>query len=198
MEFNLTKFKYTKTWFLQSELKNELHNFLNTSNQINILEIGCFEGLSSVFLAENFLNHNNSKLICVEPFFDVKDNEPNKFLSNNTEKIFNYNINICNNSNKIKLFKTTSDIFFEKYNELIPDIKYDFIYIDGCHEQEFITRDMTNAFSVLKSNGIMWMDDYGGGPKNALCCIPMNKFIDKYNDKIQIIHKGYQLGIRKL
>jgi predicted O-methyltransferase YrrM len=198
MVFELNKFKYTKKWFLQSELKKYIHKYLNNKNELTILEIGCYEGLSSVFLAEQFLNNTNSRLICVEPFLNIENNDHIQHLSNNTESSFDYNINICNNSDKIKVFKITSDNFFENYNSLMINTKYDFIYIDGCHEQDFITRDMENSFKVLKNNGIMWMDDYGGGPKNALCCIPMNNFINKYKNEIEIIHKGYQLGIRKL
>lgn len=198
MSLDINKFKFTKKWFLQSELKQKLIKYLNPNKELNILEIGCFEGMSSVFLAENFLNNDNSQLNCVEPFLNIINNDHNKFLSNDTEKIFNYNTNICNNNNKIKLFNMTSDIFFKNYNSLLSDTKYDFIYIDGCHEQEFIRRDMENSFKYLKKNGIMWMDDYEGGPKNAKCCIPMNNFIEKYKKDIEIIHKGYQLGIRKL
>lgn len=43
-------YKYTKTWFFHCELKCYLINFLDKSKENRILEIGCYEGLSSVFL----------------------------------------------------------------------------------------------------------------------------------------------------
>ena len=56
---------------------------------------------------------------------------------------------------------------------------------------------MENSFNVLKKNGIMWMDDYGGGDgiqiKNT-----MNNFLRKYGGQYKIIHIGYQLAIQKL
>ena len=47
-------YKYTKTWFTHSDLRYNLINFLDKSNENNILEIGCYEGLTSVFFADNF------------------------------------------------------------------------------------------------------------------------------------------------
>ncbi len=55
---------------------------------------------------------------------------------------------------------------------------------------------MENSFNILEKNGIMWMDDYGGGDgiqiKNT-----MDAFLKKYTEKYEIIHIGYQLAIRK-
>ena len=55
---------------------------------------------------------------------------------------------------------------------------------------------MENSFNILEKNGIMWMDDYGGGDgiqiKNA-----MNAFLEKYIGQYDVIHNGYQLAITK-
>jgi len=53
---------------------------------------------------------------------------------------------------------------------------------------------MENAFKILEKNGIMWMDDYGGGDgiKNT-----MNMFLEKYCGQYELIHRGYQLAIKK-
>lgn len=46
----MNNYKYSRVWFLDSEIKSKLLNFIDNSKENNILEIGCFEGLSSVFL----------------------------------------------------------------------------------------------------------------------------------------------------
>jgi predicted O-methyltransferase YrrM len=187
----MNKYKYSQTWFLGSELKDRLFQFLDKSKENKILEIGCFEGLSSVFFADNFLDNPKSTLTCVDPFLTVNNNDHKQFLHNNEEMNFDFNISICKNSDRITINKTTSDIFFKNNNQT-----YNFIYIDGCHEIDFIKRDMENSFNVLEKNGIMWMDDYGGGDgiqiKNT-----MNAFLEKYIDKYELIHIGYQLAIKK-
>ena len=183
--------KYSQIWFLDSEIKNILENFLNKSNENKILEIGCFEGLSSVFFADNFIDNQTSNLTCVDPFLNISNNDHYNFLQNNEENNFDYNISICKNSDKITIHKITSDIFFNNNNKT-----FNFIYIDGCHEPDFIKRDMENSFNCLEKNGIMWMDDYAGGDgiqiRNTI-----NEFIEKYKDKCEIIHCGYQLAIKK-
>jgi predicted O-methyltransferase YrrM len=187
----MNNYKYSQNWFLDSEIKNRLLQFLDKSKENNILEIGCFEGLSSVFFADNFLDNSKSTLTCVDPFLNVDNNDHKQFLMNNEEMNFDYNISICKNSDKITIHKITSDIFFENNSKT-----YNFIYIDGCHEPDFIKRDMENSFNILEKNGIMWMDDYGGGDgiqiKNT-----MDTFLQKYNGQYELIHKGYQLAIKK-
>jgi predicted O-methyltransferase YrrM len=185
-------YKYSQRWFLGSEIQNSLINFLDKSKENKILEIGCFEGLSSVFFADNFLDNPNSTLTCVDPFLNIDNNDHRIFLQNNEEMNFDYNISICKNADKITIHKITSDIFFENNTQ-----EYNFIYIDGCHEPEFIKRDMENSFNFLEKNGIMWMDDYGGGDgikiKNT-----MNIFLQKYSGQYKLIHQGYQLAIKKV
>jgi predicted O-methyltransferase YrrM len=187
----MNNYKYSQSWFLNSEIKDLLLNFIDKSTKNTVLEIGCFEGLSSVFFADNLLDNQNSTLTCVDPFLSINNNDHKDLLLNNEELNFDYNISVCKNSEKILVKKITSDIFF-----LNNDKKYNFIYIDGCHESDFIMRDMENSFNVLENNGIMWMDDYSGGDgiriKNT-----MNNFLEKYKGQYYIIHKGYQLAIKK-
>jgi predicted O-methyltransferase YrrM len=192
MSGSLLNYKYSQTWFHYSEIRNACAKFLDTSKKNNILEIGCFEGLSSVFFADNFLDNPNSSLTCVDPFLSIDNNDHRQFLQNNEEMNFDFNISVCKHADRITVHKITSDMFFKHNNQ-----RYNFIYIDGCHEPDFIKRDMENSFNILEINGIMWMDDYGGGDgiqiKNA-----MNQFLEKYHGQYTLIHMGYQLAIKKL
>jgi len=187
-----SNYRYTRTWFLTSEIKKLLLKFMDNTKINTILEIGCFEGLSSVFFADNLLDNDNSTLTCVDPFLGISNNDHVGYLSNNEELNFDHNIKICKNSNKIEIKKITSDEFFLNNTK-----KFNFIYIDGCHEVDFIKRDMENSFNVLEKNGIMWMDDYKGGDginiKNT-----MNNFLEKHKGSYDIIHIGYQLAIKKI
>jgi predicted O-methyltransferase YrrM len=188
----MNNYKYSQSWFFGSEINNKLLDFLDKSKENNMLEIGSFEGLSSVFFADNFLDAKTSSLTCVDPFLNITNNDHSNFLQNNEEKNFDYNISKCKNSDKVIVYKITSDKFFETNKKT-----YNFIYIDGCHTPDYIKRDMENSFDVLEKNGIMWMDDYRGGDgiqiKNT-----MDDFLKKYIGKYDLIHSGYQLAIKKL
>jgi predicted O-methyltransferase YrrM len=187
----MNNYKYSQSWFLGSEIQNKLFNFLDKKKENKILEIGCFEGLSSVFFADNFIDNPKSTLTCVDPFLTIDNNDHCRYLQNNEEMNFDFNISNCKNLDKITIHKITSDNFFENNNQT-----YNFIYIDGCHIPDFIKRDMENSFNILEKNGIMWMDDYCGGDgiqiKNT-----MNKCLEKYNGQYELIHSGYQLAIKK-
>ena len=187
----MNNYKYTQNWFLNSEIKHNLVNYLDKSKENKILEIGCFEGLSSVFFADNYLNNPISSLTCVDPFLAINNNDHSQFLQNNEELNFDFNISKCKNSDKITIHKITSDQFFENNNKT-----YNFIYIDGCHEIDFIKRDMENSFNCLEKNGIMWMDDYGGGDGIQIRNT-MNTFLENYKGQYKLIHIGYQLAIKK-
>ena len=53
----MEKYRYSKEWFLVSEIREKLLNCIDEYEKNTILEIGCFEGLSSVFFADNLLDH---------------------------------------------------------------------------------------------------------------------------------------------
>ena len=53
----MNNYKYSQTWFIGSDINLLLSNFLNKSQDNKILEIGCFEGLSSTFFADNFIDN---------------------------------------------------------------------------------------------------------------------------------------------
>ena len=184
-------YKYTQTWFTHSEIKYHLINLLDKSKKNNILEIGCYEGLSSVFFADNFIDNPHSSLTCVDPFLTIDNNDHSYLLQNNEELNFDYNISNCKNKDKITIYKTTSDNFFENNNKT-----YNFIYIDGCHEPDFIQRDMENSFKFLEKDGIMWMDDYRGGD-GVIIKNKMDNFLEKYIGQYVVIHNGYQIAIKK-
>ena len=85
-------YKYTQSWFLNCELRHNIEKFCDKSAKNRILEIGCFEGLSSVFFADTFIDDPNSSLICVDPFLTISTNDHSKYLLNNEELNFDFNI----------------------------------------------------------------------------------------------------------
>lgn len=189
----MENYKYSQKWFFGSEIIHKLLDFVDSSKINKILEIGCFEGISSVFFADNLLNNIESKLICVDPFLTINNNDHQIFFNNPVEQNFDYNIAHSKNSSKITVNKIISDKFFEKNIDM-----FNFIYIDGCHQLDYIERDMKNSFAALENNGIMWMDDYRGGNGDGTIKQTMDKVLESLSGRYEVIHIGYQLAIRKL
>ena len=90
-----------------------LFQFLDKSTENKILEIGCFEGLSSVFFADNFIDNPNSSLTCVDPFLTINNHDHKIYLQNNEEGNFDFNISNCKNSDRITIHKIISDLFLK-------------------------------------------------------------------------------------
>jgi len=100
---------YSQFWFIDSELLE----LLDTSKEYHILVVGCFEGLSSVFFADHFLEHPNSTLTCIDPHNDY----------------FDLNIHLCRNRDKITIVSC------------IGDKTFNFIYADTEVDKELLEKD---------------------------------------------------------
>lgn len=159
----------------------------DTPSPCNILEIGSLQGNSAIYWLNNF----NCQLWCVEPFGRTKS-VPDK-------ELFLENICKTGKKDKVNLIELKSDDFFSSK----PDIPLlDIIYVDGSHEADFVARDCINAYQYCKIGGIIIMDDYKMprvfaddkiGPKPSI-----DSFLEKYDDKIEVLHIGYQVIVKKL
>lgn len=123
------------------------HSVINDKAFKNILEIGSFEGNSSMFFARNL---RNTKIFCVDSWIGTEEYKDLSFKS--LEKNFDENIKEYSNIYK---FKCTSDEFF-KNNK----ISFDLIYIDGYHKAEQVIKDFKNSWQFLNKEGIVIFDDY--------------------------------------
>jgi predicted O-methyltransferase YrrM len=184
--------EFTKSWFYDTECKELMSSFrlLDTNRALNVLEIGCYEGLSTCSFASNLLKHENSRLYAVDPF----TTDPLLEMSSDIYERFKKNISLSDNSEKILFFRETSDDFFE---HLPVDTTFDFIYIDGAHTVENITRDLNNSFPRLNPGGVMFIDDYMGGHPTYPYKDCIDGFLQKNVSLYKLVHRGYRVGIQK-
>lgn len=202
MQFN-NKYKFSVDWFSYNiPIWTQALSHLKNKPNLNFLEIGSFQGRSSVWLLENILTDKTSKITCIDTFEGS--------IEHNIEPQFQlllpslYDTFIHNTSyfpNQVFPIKGKSQMILKKLEENF----YDFIYIDGDHHASSVLEDAVLSFSLLKKNGIMIFDDYTWGeefinnrinlhvPKSAI-----NVFLQIYADKIKIIHVDNQVIIEKL
>jgi len=185
------KGRYTQDWFSYNikYLSRILFKYNLQNKKLNILELGSFEGLSTVFFLTT-LRHSN--VYCVDPFIDFEENKDKDF-----NKIFeNFKYNTREFQNRIRLSKSTSDYFFENTN----DEKFDLIYIDGNHRAENVFKDAKNSFKLLKDGGYIIFDDFLWDYYDKINLNPIGgikKFLFENFFNIKIISIGYQLIIQK-
>lgn len=180
--------KITEDYF--SSHAFNFNEILKTQNKnFQYLEIGSFEGNSTIFIAKNF---PLSKISCVDTW--IKTEEYDKDISfTNIEKNFDNNIEEFNN---IEKFKMSSDEFFVSNSK-----KFDIIYVDGYHYGPQVYKDVYNSWKILNNNGYLFCDDYIwniGEDINLTPCFAINKFLSEINN--YKIHKvsNSQIFIKKI
>lgn len=183
--------RYTQDWFSYNikYISRILFKYQLQNKKLNILELGSYEGLSTVFFL-TMLKHSN--IYCVDPFVDFEENKDKDF-----NKVYeNFKYNTQKFENRIRLSKCTSDNFFEKgINE-----KFDLIYIDGNHRSDSVYKDSINSFNVLNKGGLMIFDDFLWDYYDEINLNPIGgvkKFLSENFFKVKIVSIGYQIIIQK-
>ena len=147
------------------------------------LEIGCFEGRSTIWYAQNILTGNGATLTCVDPF------------SPRLHHFFDHNIDVTGVKDRIvKLTGYSEDVL----RTLPTEKKFDFIYVDGGHMPWNTLTDIVFAWDLLKVGGVLIIDDYtyksdtGENPKPAC-----DAFLEIYKPLIADVLIGTQVIVRK-
>jgi predicted O-methyltransferase YrrM len=161
---------------------------------LNLLEVGSQEGRSAIWFLENILTHETSSITCIDLFFS---------------EIF-YN-NISKFAKKVRLLRGDSSFLLR--HEFFLNPVYDIIYIDGGHHASEVLSDAILSFTSLRIGGVLIFDDYLWKQtyeyvdrtlelseeriRRLEPKIAIDSFIDVYSDNFDIVHKGYQVIIRK-
>lgn len=142
-----------------------------------VIEIGVFEGRSTVWLLENILTHPEARIICL----DVVAQPP-----------FWSNVEACGGKEKTQLLLGLSG----ENLRTLPLGEADFIYVDGSHNAPDVLEDSVLSFRLLKSGGILAFDDYYRGRSDAGTAI--DAFLNAYKGLITVMFQKNQAWIRKL
>tara|TARA_B100001564_G_C20636427_1_gene669927 strand:- start:151 stop:903 length:753 start_codon:yes stop_codon:yes gene_type:complete len=182
--FSLNVFTWEKI-FKKYKLKDK---------EVKYLEIGCFEGRSSVFVLEQL---KNTFCYFVDPFEQYNEMTLSTQQKNFKSIFDNFSKNIKEFDGRYEIHKTTSDSFFKKLNF---SKQFDLVYIDGSHFSEDVYRDATNAGSHLQRNGIIIFDDFFWFWYKDVFDNPffgITKFLYENKKQYKIIYLGDQLILRK-
>jgi predicted O-methyltransferase YrrM len=204
------KYKFTENWFGSEDQIESLKSILPDSNlELHLLEIGSYEGRSSVWFLENLLKNEKSTITCIDPWMDFSQNENglNSYNSETsehklgTDKIINtflFNIEASEMSDKVIVERGISSKVLPKL--LLNENKYDVIFIDGNHVAPFVLMDAVLSWDLLKVGGVMIFDDYLWMPERYKSLTPkiaVDSFIEIFEDYNDVILNEYRKAIRK-
>tara|TARA_B100000989_G_scaffold298194_1_gene286499 strand:+ start:3562 stop:4137 length:576 start_codon:yes stop_codon:yes gene_type:complete len=123
-------------------------------------EIGVWKGdFSELILKKN----DPTKLYLIDPWKDFGDDyfdkDHNKYRQQNQDLRYDQvkerlKKNIL--SNQVEILKMTSKEALSK----LSNIKFDFVYVDGNHQYNFVKYDIENYFKLLNKSGYLVGDDY--------------------------------------
>ena len=156
---------------------------------LNYLEIGSFEGRSSVFILKNL-----KKISC--QFVDTFQGSEEHSKINFSKVFENFKKNVEPFKDQIVINKMNSNEFF-KTNRTY----FDLIYVDGSHFSENVYKDAINSFTFLNKNGLIIFDDFIWTYYNQINDNPIGgliPFLKKSFRKIKILYVNFQLIIKKI
>jgi hypothetical protein len=163
------------------------------NKKINYLEIGVFKGMNLYSVSQVYGKHQESLLVCIDPWCDY--NDYHEYINQQNEHY-------------LEFLKHTKDIPKNKINilrgfshEKIPMLNnnyFDIIYIDGNHNPEYVMEDAVLSFRKLKISGYMIFDDYGWGGKEVTQK-GIDGFLMGYYNRIKILgQRNSQVFIQKI
>lgn len=154
--------------------------------RVHLLEIGSHEGRSAKWFLDNILTHQTSSITCVDTF-------PHKVL----ESRFDHNMrNTGRSSNVLKIKGDSKEVL-----KLLRRDNYDIVYIDGSHAAEDVYSDARLSWELLKKDGVIIFDDYAWQPElppEELPAPGIDRFLDEARPDIELLHKGYQVIIKRI
>lgn len=154
---------------------------------VHYLEVGVNQGRSAMWVLENILTHPSATLTGIDIFPEGTDFKE-KYLSN---------VTLSGCAQKVTTVEGFSQIELRK----LPLGGFDIIYIDGDHRADGVLADAVLSFALLKTGGVLIFDDYlwfaGHVPEDLRPQIAIDSFITTYRNSIEVIHRGYQIFIKK-
>jgi predicted O-methyltransferase YrrM len=151
---------------------------------IHAIEVGCFEGRTTLWLLENVLTHSFSTVTCIDPYC------PPAFQTN-----------LEGHFDQVCWVQARSGVALRDSG--LERDAYHFAYIDGGHTAAEVLEDAVLVFPLLTSRGILIFDDYywpSSTPEfpHTMPKIAIDAFLAAFCDKINVLHMGYQVIVEKL
>lgn len=185
---------FSTNWFETSAKANFETHLLKFKNlpELHFLEIGCFEGKATLWLLQNILTDQSSKITVVDTFLGSIEHQGEYETKNLYQRFLE---NIEPHKEKVIIEKGKSQIVLRGLTT-----QFDFIYVDGSHLACDVLEDGVLAFRLLKDHGVMIFDDYEWAEYDEPVLTPkpgIDAFLSGFKGKFDLLSCGYQVIIRK-
>ena len=196
----MSNYTYTQDWFdraipFMEQIKT------NFGQPKRILEIGSYEGRSTVWFSENLLQ-DGGEICCIDTWEGGEEHKEMGVVDG-VEATFDANMNVLQTNiagrNNVTKQKGTSVAWLAEH--IRRGSKFDFIYVDGSHTAPDVLTDLCMAWQLLGVGGVMVCDDYlWGDARDALHRpkLAIDAFVNTHAESIGVFGVGYQFGIKRI
>ena len=180
-------------WFDSQKynFENHLTKFKGKPN-LKFLQVGAYTGDASEWLLSKILLDQSSTLTDVDTW-QGSDEREHKAMD--FDAVYGIYLNRMDKYENVMSIKGDSTYVLPNLKE-----KYDFIYIDGDHTEKAVYRDATNAWPLLKAEGILAFDDYLWGQDVHPSLRPMlaiDRFLEEKQGEYVLLSQDYQVWVQK-
>ena len=195
----MSEYQFTKDWFgWAPPVWEQLIPMLSgEAGKRNFLEIGSFEGRSTVWTMENMMQKGDY-IYCIDTWEGGEEHGAEDMQA--VFERFKANTAIAKDKAKVVRGFAIDTSTVELASKIQDGLQYDFIYIDGSHIAKDVLTDACMAWPLLKPKGIMVFDDYVWGDPRDILHRPkaaIDAFTNIFAEEVEVIHVGYQLVVRK-
>lgn len=186
-EKNTEEYSFSADWFASNSgvWQRVLANYADSPG-ISYLEVGVFEGNASTWMLKHVLTHPSATMVGIDLF------------EGDLEDRFWNNVGRTGAKQKVTALKGPS----QELLRTLPPRSFDIIYIDGSHRAADVYQDIGQSWILLKTGGIMILDDYlwyaGQWPATIRPKLSIDAFLTAFGDELELLHSGAQVVVRKL
>ena len=188
---NDISFKYTDDLFVSNvDISMKILRIIFRDKEVKILEIGTYEGQSTIYMLENLCKLPTSSLTSVDPYYS---DDKSDFVKNDTYKLFCHNIKLCKQLDK---FDHCIDYSYNVLPKMIEDNKkYNIIYLNGGKIMKNVLQDAVYSNSLIQSGGIIV---FNAVTNNSDVMNAVKIFLHLHSTEYKIILKDYQWMLQKI
>jgi len=192
------EYQFTRDWFHWApEVWTHIKTLL--PGRLKFLEIGAYEGRSTVWALEHMLD-DTGEITVIDTWEGGDEHKIDGDDMQAVEDRFIHNVALV----REKYPKRYVDVWKGQSSQVLRDIKdkqFEFIYIDGSHRAKDVMMDACLAWPLLRKGGVLVFDDYIWGNPTDLLNRPkmaIDMFTTLFGEELKFIHIGYQLAIQRI
>lgn len=198
-------YRFTQDWF--SRYAHQWRVALGELGPVRkALEVGSYEGRSSVWLIENaFRDGERGELHCIDSWEGGSEHLAGGIDMSSVEQRFRRNIDLARTGRE-----TTLSVHVHKglsFDALVALLaaghrqSFDLVYVDGSHQCPDVLNDLVLCFALCRVGGLIVVDDYiwsqeKSGSEDLLNQpkLAVDSFVNCYRRKLRL----HNLGIAQL